>query len=276
MVNRAGKNGATSMFLIDTHAHLDEQSFDQDIADIIERAHAASVRGIVSIGTTIDSSRRVIELTHRYPDVRAAVGIHPNYCAQAAHEDWGAICELARHPHVVAVGETGLDRYWDHTPIAIQIDYFERHLKLSRDLGKPFIVHCREAETETLEVLQQASQTGPLQGIMHSFCGSPSTAQRCLELGLYLSFSGMLTYKKNESLRALAGTMPHDRILIETDCPYLAPTPHRGKRNEPAFVKNTAQVLAEVCGLTLPELAAVTTANAQRLFVWPDESALQL
>lgn len=257
------------MPLIDTHAHLDEQSFEVEFADILARARAADVVGIVSIGTTADSCRRVIQLAEQHDCIRAAVGIHPNYAAQAAFDDWRVICELARHPQVVALGETGLDRYWDHTPIDVQVDYFERHLALSRETGKPFIVHCRDAEAETLEVLERAAQAGPLNGIMHSFCGSPDTAQRCLDLGMLLSFSGMLTYKKNEELRKLAATVPRDRLLVETDCPYLAPTPHRGKRNEPAFVRDTARVLAETCGLTLPELSELTTANARRVLQWP-------
>jgi TatD DNase family protein len=211
----------------------------------------------------------VIQLAEQHDCIRAAVGIHPNYAAQAAFDDWRVICELAQHPRVVALGETGLDRYWDHTPIDVQVDYFERHLALSRETGKPFIVHCRDAEAETLEVLERAAQAGPLNGIMHSFCGSPDTAKRCLDLGMLLSFSGMLTYKKNEELRKLAATVPRDRLLVETDCPYLAPTPHRGKRNEPAFVRDTARVLAEACGLTLPELSELTTANARRVFQWP-------
>jgi TatD DNase family protein len=260
------------MFLIDTHAHLDEQSIEAEIDDVIQRAQAAAVKGIVTIGTTVDSCRRAIALAEKYPSVRAAVGIHPNYVSQAAFEDWGLVCAMAKHPRVVALGETGLDQYWDHSPIELQVEYFERHLELSRETGKPFIVHCREAEPATLMVLERAALSGPLNGIMHSFCGSPETAARCIELGMLLSFSGMLTYKKNEALRQLAATVPRDRLLVETDCPYLAPTPHRGKRNEPAFVRNTAQVLAEACGLTLPEMAELTTANAKRVFRWGDEA----
>ena len=256
------------MPLVDTHAHLDEQSFEVDFTDILTRAQAADLVGIVCIGTTADSCRRVIQLTDQSPIIRAAVGVHPNYASQAAAADWSVICDLAEHPRVVAVGETGLDRYWDHTPIDVQVDYFQRHIALSRKVGKPFIVHCRDAEGETLEVLEHASTSGPLNGIMHSFCGSPETASRCLALGMMLSFSGMLTYKKNEALRQLAATVPHERLLVETDCPYLAPTPHRGKRNEPAYVRETARVLAEACGLTLPELSEITTANAKRVFNW--------
>ena len=256
------------MFLIDTHAHLDEQSFEADFDEVIQRAHAASVKGMVTIGITLDSCRRAMALAEKYPAVRAAVGIHPNYVSQAAFEDWGLICEMAKHPRVVAVGETGLDRYWDHAPLELQVEYFERHIALSREIGKPFIVHCREAEPETLEVLNRAAQEGPLNGIMHSFCGSPETAARCVELGMMLSFSGMITYKKNEALRQLAASVPRDRLMVETDCPYLAPTPHRGKRNEPAFVQQTAKVLAEACNLTLPEMAELTSENAKRIFHW--------
>ena len=258
------------MPLIDTHAHLDEQSFEVELDDIVARAKAADVVGIVTIGITADSCRRAIQLTEKYSCVRAAVGIHPNYAVAATFADWQVVCDLARHPNVVAVGETGLDRYWDHTPIDLQVEYFERHLTLSRETGKPFIVHCREAESETLAVLERAAQVAPLNGIMHSFCGSSETAQRCLDLGMMLSFSGMVTYKKNDELRRLAASVPRDRLLIETDCPYLAPTPHRGKRNEPAFVRDTARVLAEACGFTLTELGDITTANAKRILSWPD------
>lgn len=252
--------------LIDTHAHLDEQAFEQELEAVVDRAREAGLVGIVTIGITVESSRSAIALTERFPMVRAAIGIHPNYAAQAGPHDWEQIEELAAHPRVVGIGETGLDRYWDHTPIEVQVDYFRRHLTLSRALGKPFIIHCREAEPEVMAILEEEMARGPLPGIMHSFCGSAEAARRCLDWGMHLSFSGMLTYKKNEELRALAATVPVDRLLVETDCPYLAPLPNRGKRNEPSFVKHTARVLAEACGLPLEEMAARTTANAMRLF----------
>ena len=254
------------MELIDTHAHLDEQAFEQELDAVVDRAREAGIVGIVTIGITVESSRSAIALAERFPMVWAAIGIHPNYAAQAAAHDWEQIEELAAHPRVVGIGETGLDRYWDHTPIEVQVDYFRRHLALSRALGKPFIIHCREAEPEVMAILEEEMALGPLPGIMHSFCGSAEAARRCLDWGMHLSFSGMLTYKKNEELRALAATVPVDRLLVETDCPYLAPLPNRGKRNEPSFVKHTARVLAEACGLPLEEMAARTTANAMRLF----------
>ncbi|AMV22561.1 TatD family hydrolase [Planctomyces sp. SH-PL14] len=254
------------MELIDTHAHLDEQAFAQDLPQTLDRAREAGLVRILTIGITLESSRAAIALAERFDMVYAAVGIHPNYASQAHQDDWPAICELARHPKVVAVGETGLDRYWDHTLIDTQVDYFRRHLALTRETGKPFIIHCREAENEVLDILRDEMGGGPIPGLMHSFCGSKQAAEETLGWGMSLSFSGMLTYKKNEELRALAAGVPDDRILVETDCPYLAPLPHRGKRNEPSFVKQTARVLAEARGRTIDEVAQLTTANARRLF----------
>jgi TatD DNase family protein len=250
--------------LIDTHAHLDEDAFTGDLGPTLERAKKAGVGAVMTIGTTLASSRQAVELAEQFPMVHAAIGIHPNYAAGAAEEDWAEIERLAANPRVKAVGETGLDRYWDHTPIELQLDYFRRHLELSRNTGKPFIVHCRDAEPEVVAELQQAGEQGPLNGVMHSFCGSPETARICLDLGMHLSFSGMLTYKRNEALRELAAAVPADRLLVETDAPYLSPAPHRGKRNEPAYVRFTAERLAEARGVTLAEMADVTTANVRR------------
>jgi TatD DNase family protein len=166
----------------------------------------------------------------------------------------------------VGVGETGLDKYWDVAPLEIQRDYFIRHIELSRRLNKPFVVHCREAEAEVVEVLQAEAGNGPLSGLMHSFCGGETTANICVNLGLYISFAGMLTFRKNEDLRAVARLVPRDQLLVETDAPYLAPLPNRGKRNEPSWVRFTNDCLAQVHGLTPDEMAALTTANAKRLF----------
>ncbi len=252
------------MELIDTHAHLDEDAFGPDLADVLKRAEAAGVTSIVTIGTTLASCRQAVAFAEKHANVYAAVGIHPNYAGQAGAEDWTAVEELTRHPRVVAVGETGLDRYWDFTPLDVQTDYFHRHLDLSAQSGLPFIVHCRDAEEEVLSILE--GRGAPLSGIMHSFCGSSETADRCLALGMHLSFSGMLTYKKNGELREIAARIPADRILVETDCPYLAPTKFRGKRNEPAWVRETAATLAEARGVTLDVVATQTTGNARRLF----------
>lgn len=254
------------MQFFDTHCHLDEPAFDGDRDDVLGRARAAGVAGLVTIGTTAASSASAADLASRHEDVFAAVGIQPNYVAEEKPGDWDRIVALAGEPHVVAIGETGLDRYWDYTPFEIQVEAFDRHLELSRSIGKPFVVHCRDAEADVVAQLRRAAATGPLCGVMHSFSGDFATAEACLELGLFISFAGMVTFKRNDALRAVAKAVPLDRLLVETDAPYLAPMPHRGKRNEPGFVVHTAAVLADVHGVTPEELAAVTTANARRLF----------
>jgi len=252
---------------IDTHCHLDEESFHHEIEAVVQRAHEMGVEAMITIGTTLAGSRLAVALAERFPSVYAAVGIHPNYAQTAADTDWAEIEQLAAaSPKVVAVGETGLDRYWDHTPLDVQQDYFRRHLELSRRLGKPFIVHCREAEADVLAELHQAAQAGPLNGVMHSFAGSRETAKACLELGLYLSFSGMITFRRSDELREVACEVPEDRLFVETDAPYLAPVPQRGKRNEPAFVSHTGGYLAEIRGVSKDHLGEVTTRNARQFF----------
>jgi TatD DNase family protein len=254
------------MPLIDTHAHLDQDDFAADRDDVIARAIAAGVETIVAVGTTADSSEESVRLAGQYPSLRAAVGIQPNYCAQAAPGDWDRVLRLIGQPGVVAIGETGLDRYWDYTPLEMQRDYFDRHLRLSQQTGLPFIVHTRDSDADVLAMLREARARGPLAGVMHSFTGTAETAAECVALGLAISFAGMVTFKKSDALRAVAATIPGDRILVETDSPYLSPHPLRGKRNEPANVVHTAACLAEVRGETLADFAARTTANARALF----------
>lgn len=254
---------------IDTHCHLDEESFTQDCAETIQRAIDAGVKTMLAVGITLDSCRRVVDLAERYPNVYAIVGLHPNYVSAAQPGDWEKIVELMRAPKVVGIGETGLDKYWDYAPIDLQTEFFHRHIELSRQLDLPFVVHCREAEAETLAVLKHHAATGPLRGAMHSFCGSAETAAACLQMGMHLSFAGMVTFKKNDDLRQLSSTLPLERLLVETDSPYLAPTPYRGKRNEPAHVRLTAACLAESRGLSKEEVAATTTQNARQLFRLP-------
>ena len=254
---------------IDTHCHLDEDSFSQDCHETIQRAVDAGVMTMVAIGISLESCRRVIELSQKYDSVYAVVGLHPNYVLAAKPGDWEKIVELATAPKVVGVGETGLDKYWDHSPLELQADYFGRHLELARRLDRPFVVHCREAESEVLDQLRKEAERGPLRGVMHAFCGSVETAKACLDMGMYLSFGGMITFKKNESLRQVTVVVPRDRLLLETDAPYLAPTPFRGKRNEPAHVRLTAACLAESKGISKEDIALATTANARRLFELP-------
>jgi TatD DNase family protein len=254
------------MELFDTHCHLDEPAFDGDRNDVLARARAAGVVGMLTIGTTAASSEAAVELAKRHVDVFAAVGIQPNYVAEEKPGDWEEIVALAGDGRVIAIGETGLDRYWDYTPFERQAEAFGRHLELSRATGKPFVVHCREAEADVVAQLRNAASAGPLRGVMHSFSGDLVTAEACLDLGLYVSFAGMVTFKRNDSLRAVAKAVPLDRILIETDAPYLTPMPHRGKRNEPAYVAHTAAVLAEASGMSPGEFARATTENSRRLF----------
>ncbi|MGQ0633519.1 MAG: TatD family hydrolase [Planctomycetaceae bacterium] len=254
------------MLLFDTHCHLDEEAFEPDRVEVVNRAVAAGVARILTIGTTAASSRRAVEIAAQFHAVYAVVGIQPNYVSQAAAGDWEIIEQLSRCPKVVAVGETGLDQYWDYAPLDVQIEYFRRHLDLARTLDVPFVVHCREAERAVLDELLRAAAIGPLRGVMHSFTGDEATARACVELGLYISFAGMVTYKKSQALRQVAQTVPLDRLLVETDAPYLAPQPMRGKRNEPAFVRATVECLAELLGMTATDLAERTSENAARLF----------
>lgn len=255
--------------LIDTHCHLDDDKLRGEVEAVVARASAAGVTQLVCIATTAESSQRCVALAARFESVSASVGIHPNNAGEAQTGDWDRVLALVESPKVVALGETGLDRHWDFTPFPVQQDYFARHLSLSRQTRLPVVIHCREAEPDMLAMLQDDfNQYGPVHGVMHSFSGDQAFAEACLGIGLYLSFAGMVTYKNAQTLRDVAATMPADRLLVETDAPYLTPEPLRGKirKNEPAHVVHTAERLAVVRGVGLQELAEMTTANARRLF----------
>jgi TatD DNase family protein len=255
------------MALIDTHAHLDDERFAGDLAELLLRAKAAGVERVVTIATTAPSSAVCVDLAARHAIVAATVGIQPNEAVTAGPGDWDAVVALASRPGVVALGETGLDRYWDKTPFAQQEDYFARHMALARQLGRGIVIHCREAEADVLRMLREdCDRHGPVHGVMHSFTGSLETARACLEMGLYISFAGMLTYKNAQPLRDVAAQLPPQRVLVETDSPYLAPVPKRGQRNEPAFVVHTAACLAGLLGLSAEALASYTTHNARQFF----------
>jgi len=259
--------------LFDSHTHLDDEQFDSDRSAVIAACRQSGVETILCVGISAASSRAVLQIAEESQGVYAAVGIQPNYCAEAADGDWQQIISLASHPKVVAIGETGLDRYWDFTPLQMQKDYFFRHIKLARETKLPLVIHCRDAEAELLDMLREAtageSPSGrPIGGVLHAFSGDAAMAGECVELGFHISFAGMVTYKKSEALRRVALIVPEDRILIETDSPYLVPHPLRGKqkRNEPRNVVHTARCLAEQRGISLEEFASLTTANARRLF----------
>ncbi len=251
----------------DTHAHLAYADLCPDLPKYLELASQAGVTRMIAVGTDLNSSRACLELAESYPNVWASVGIHPNESAKAGPGDWEKICELAAHPRVVALGETGLDLYWDDAPLAIQQDNFRRHLEHSLTTGLPVIIHSRDCDAEIVSALREFASHAPLAGVMHSFTGAWETAAACLELGLYISFAGMSTYKNAEAIRAVAVQVPADRILVETDCPFLTPHPHRGQRpNHPALVVHTGRCLAAVRQVSERIFAAETTANARRLF----------
>jgi TatD DNase family protein len=261
--------------LFDTHAHLDQADFDADRAEVVDRARAAGVSHILVVGTTAASSRKCVELTAEHRGLCAAVAIHPNYLAEAGPDDWAAIESLSMAPGVVAIGETGLDRHWDFTPFDVQTNSFQRHMRLARQRDLPFIVHMRDCEADVMASLRtEFDEAGPLRGVMHSFTGDAAMAADCIALGMHISFAGMATFKKSEALRECAAKIPGDRLLIETDAPYLSPEPMRGvRRNEPAHVRHTAECLARVRGTSLEQLAALTTDNARRLFRVPAPGA---
>lgn len=255
---------------IDTHAHLADDKFQDDLPEIIERASQAGLTQIIGIATTARDSAQYVSLAEKYPSVYATVGLQPNNLAKEPDNAWEEILSLVDKPKVVALGETGLDRYWDFTPFALQEEYFARHLRLARQHDLPVVIHCREAETDTVQMLKADYETnGTVKGVMHSFVGDLETAHACLAMGLHISFAGMVTFKNAQALRDIAREIPMDRLLVETDCPYLAPVPKRGKRNEPSYVIHTGGCLADVKGLSLAEIAQATSANARTLFRLP-------
>lgn len=258
---------------VDTHAHLLDDALRPNIDEVLHRCRQSHVTRLVCVAVDAATSREGCTL-HQDPPLRttppqiySSVGIHPNYAHLEEAGDWSDIAVLFDHPRVVAIGETGLDRYWDDCPFDIQVRNFQRHLEASRATGLPVIVHSRDCDQDMLEVLRLEFQRGPIRGIMHSFTGSHEMAHECVAMGMHISFSGILTYKKNDTLRAVATSIPCDRLLVETDAPYLSPEPHRSKRpNEPSMVVHTASVLANCIGVSLSELSQRTTSNALRLF----------
>jgi TatD DNase family protein len=254
--------------MIDSHCHLDSEYYGADRDEVLSRARAAGVTAFVSIGVGrgLVAAKEAIALASSEPDVYATVGVHPHDVATMTEDDWRELSELARRPRVVGVGETGLDYHYDHSPRPVQLEAYRRFIGLAREAGLPVISHVREAHGEAAATLREAA-AGP--GIIHCFSGGVAEARVYLDLGQVLSFSGILSFKNAGDLRAAAAFAPLDRILVETDAPYLAPVPHRGKRNEPAYLKETVAVLAAVRGLPVEEVDAATSANARRMFRLP-------
>lgn len=251
--------------LFDTHAHLHFPEFADDLPDVLARARSAGVTRMVTIGTDVETSRAAIAIAEREPDVWAAVGVHPHDAARADDADLDEIERLASSPRVVAVGEIGLDYFRNLSPREEQARVFSHLLGAARRLGKPALIHCRDAHEETLALLasERVSDVG---GIMHCFSGDREIARRCLDLGLLVSLAGPVTYPKAHALPDVARYVPADRLVVETDCPFLPPQPHRGKRNEPAYVAITAARVADLRGEPLDTLAARMSENATALF----------
>ena len=252
------------MKLIDSHVHLDDSKFDADRDTAIERARAAGVEYMMAIGTGNGPPdlEAGVRLADKHPAFYATIGIHPHDASKATEETWTRMRELAAHPKVLAIGEIGLDYHYDFSPRDVQRAVFEQQLALAAECRKPIVIHTREAWDDTLAILRAQWRGG---GIMHCFTGGEEPARQALDLNFHLSFGGVLTFPKAEETRQAARIAPEDRILVETDCPYLAPVPHRGKRNEPAFVVETARRLAEVRGVSLDAIAESTTRNFERL-----------
>jgi TatD DNase family protein len=252
------------VILVDTHAHLDDARFEADLDHVISRALHAQVQAIITIGADLDSSRAAIALAEQYPQIYAAVGIHPHEAARVTDDDLKELARLSEHPKVVAIGEIGLDFYRNLSPRDSQRDVFTAQLRLAMDKGKPVVIHDRDAHAETLAILTELAQDW--RGVLHCFSGGYEMAIEALELGFDLSFAGPVTFKNARNLHALVPRLPLERLLIETDCPWLAPHPHRGKRNEPAHVGLVAAKIAELHSVPLEHVAAITTTNAEQLF----------
>ncbi len=253
------------MSLIDTHAHLTDPKFDSDREEVIARANAAGVERIIVCGYDLESSRAAVEMAACYESVYATVGVHPHDAKSYSADIESAIAELSRAQKVLAIGEIGLDYHYDFSPRCAQVAAFEAQVEMAARLGLPVVVHSRESNDEALQVLTGRAGNN-IAGVFHCFSGDVEFARRVLDAGFYIGIDGPVTYKSSDALRAAVEFCPLDRLLVETDCPYLAPVPHRGKRNEPAYVRHVAEEAARVKGITLERLAAATTANAGRLF----------
>lgn len=257
------------MQLIDTHCHIDLDTFDEDRGAVIRRALEAGVGNMLVIGFEPERWSAAELLSEQYSQIKVAAGLHPNSASQFSQDMLNSIAEQVQRPDVLAIGETGIDLYWDDAPLHAQQEAFRAQISLARDLDVPFIVHQRDAEAEVLDVLQ--SFGSPLNGVLHCFTGDWHYAEQILALGMDIGLGGAITFKSRTDLHEAAATIPLERIVLETDSPFMAPVPHRGKRNEPAYVRNVAERLAELRNEALETIAETTTENARRLFPGIDE-----
>jgi TatD DNase family protein len=252
--------------LIDSHCHLDFPDFAAELDGVMARARAAGIARMVTISTRVTRQPELLAITERFPDVFCSVGTHPHYAHEEVDVTAADLVAHSRATKVVALGEAGLDYHYDNSPRDAQARGFRAHIAAARETGLPLVIHSRDADADMAHILEEETGKGAFPAVLHCFTGGPELARRAITLGHFISFTGILTFKASDALRAIAADLPADRILVETDAPYLAPGKFRGKRNEPAYVVETAKVLAETRGVTLDEIATQTTANFFRLF----------
>ncbi|KAF0816326.1 putative metal-dependent hydrolase YcfH [Bacillus sp. ZZV12-4809] len=249
----------------DTHAHLNAEQYNEDLQEVIDRALSEGISNIVVVGFDRPTIEKAMELTEKYDFIYASVGWHPVDAIDMTEEDLLWIEKLSSHPKVVALGEMGLDYYWDKSPKDIQQEVFRKQIRLAKKVKLPIVIHNRDATADIVEILKEEG-AGEVGGIMHCFSGSPEIAQECVDMNFYISLGGPVTFKNAKKPKEVADIIPLEKLLIETDCPYLTPHPDRGKRNEPSYVKLVAEQIAEIKGLTTEEVAQATTENAKKLF----------
>ncbi len=252
--------------LVDSHCHLDFPDFGPELDAVVRRAREAGVGTMLTIGTRLSAFEGVRAIAERYEDIWCSVGVHPHEAAVEPLNEAKALVERAEHPRVVGIGEAGLDYFYEHSPRNDQIRNFRAHIAASRETQLPLIVHARDADDDLCEILKEETARGAFPGLIHCFSSTAKLAQTALDIGFFISISGIVTFKKADELRTIVATVPLERLLVETDAPYLAPMPHRGQRNEPAFVKNTAEVVARLKGVDVELLGQATTDNFFRLF----------
>ncbi len=261
--------------LVDSHCHLDFPDFGTEIDAIVARAHASGVGFMLTISTRVRRHAPVLAIAERFSNICCSVGTHPHHAHEELDVTTADLIARAKNPKVVAIGEAGLDYHYDFSPRAAQEEGLRNHIAAARETGLPLVIHCRDADADMARILEEETARGAFAAVLHCFTGSRALALAGVKLGLYVSFSGILTFKKSDDLRAIAAELPAERILVETDAPYLAPGPWRGKRNEPAYVVETARVLAQARGVSAEDIARQTSENFFRLFTKVPRDAMK-
>lgn len=254
------------MRLIDSHCHLDVCQFDADLDDVVARAREAGICRIVTICNKVSEFDKVLAIAERFEEIYCSVGVHPHEASNEGDVTLETLVEFSKHPKVVGIGESGLDYYYNNAPVSAQKTNFKTHIAASRETGLPLIVHSRDADSDMAEMLEEGYRDGPYPGVLHCFTAGPELAQRALDIGFYISLAGIITFKTADDLRKTVRSVPLDRLLVETDAPFLAPAPLRGKRNEPSFVRHIHANLALLMGVEEEEFAELSTRNFLTLF----------